>query len=59
MVIGDLYRRKAAQENDPAARQALLRQALDAYDVLLKADATNERALAESAAVRAASSRNE
>ena len=59
LVIGDLYRRKAAQENDPAARQALLRQALDAYDVVLKADATNERALAESAAVRAASTRNE
>ena len=59
MVIGDLYRRKATQEKDPAARQALLRQALDAYDVVLKADATNERALAESAAVRAASTRNE
>ena len=59
LVIGDLYRRKAAQEKDPAARQALLRQALDAYDQLLKTDATNERALAESAAVRAASTRNE
>ncbi len=59
LVIGDLYRRKAAQETDPAARQTLLRQALDAYDTLLKTDATNERALAESAAVRAASSRNE
>ena len=59
LVIADLYRRKAAQEKDPAARQALLRQALDAYDQLLKTDATNERALAESAAVRAASTRNE
>jgi len=59
LVIADLYRRKAAQENDPAARQALLRQALDAYDALLKVDATNERALAESAAVRATSPRNE
>jgi len=59
MVIGDLYRRKAAQESDPAARQALFRQALEAYDALLKTDATNERALAESAAVRAASTRNE
>jgi tetratricopeptide (TPR) repeat protein len=58
MVIGDLYRRKASQESDPAARQALYRQALEAYDALLKTDATNERALAESAAVRAAS-RNE
>jgi len=59
LVIADLFRRKAAQEKDPAARQALLRQALDAYDQLLKTDATNERALAESAAVRAASTRNE
>jgi tetratricopeptide (TPR) repeat protein len=59
MVIGDLYRRKAALESDPAARQALFRQALEAYDALLKTDATNERALAESAAVRAAASRNE
>jgi tetratricopeptide (TPR) repeat protein len=59
MVIGDLYRRKAAQESDPAARQALFRQALEAYDALLKTDATNERALAESAAVRVAASPNE
>jgi len=59
MVIGDLYRRKAALESDPAARQALFRQALEAYDALLKTDATNERALAESAAVRVAASPNE
>jgi len=59
MVIGDLYRRKASQESDPAARQALFRQALEAYDALLKTDATNERALAESAAVRVAASPNE
>jgi hypothetical protein len=58
-VIADLYRRKAAQENDPTARQALFRQALDTYDLLLKSDAGNERALSESAAVRAASPRNE
>ena len=54
LVIGDLYRRKAVQENNPAARQTLYRQALDAYDLMLKSDATNERALAESAAIRAA-----
>lgn len=54
LVIGDLYRRKAVQETDAAARQNLYRQALDAYDLMLKNDATNERALAESAAVRAA-----
>jgi tetratricopeptide (TPR) repeat protein len=54
LVIGDLYRRKAVQETDAAARQNLYRQALDAYDLMLKSDATNERALAESAAIRAA-----
>ena len=58
LVIGDLYRRKATQETDPGARQNLYRQALDAYDQLLKSDATNERALAESKAIRAAT-RNE
>ena len=55
LVIGDLYRRKAAQESDPSARQTLYRQALDAYDQMLKIDAGNERALTESAAIRAAS----
>ena len=54
LVLGDLYRRKAAQETDPGARQTLYKQALDAYDLMLKSDASNERALAESAAVRAA-----
>lgn len=58
LVIGDLYRRKAVQETDPGARQTLYQQALDAYDLLLKSDATNQRALAESAAIRAAT-RNE
>ena len=55
LVIGDLYRRKAVQETDAGARQTLYRQALDAYDLMLKSDAANERALAESAAIRAAS----
>jgi hypothetical protein len=59
LVIGDLYRRKALQENDPGAKQTLYRQALDAYDLLLKSDATNERARAESAAIRAVATRNE
>jgi len=60
LVIGDLYRRKAMQETDPGARQTLYRQALDAYDQMLKSDASNERALAESKAIRAATAtRNE
>ena len=54
LVIGDIYRRKAVQETDAAARQNLYQHALDAYDLMLKSDATNERALAESAAIRAA-----
>ena len=58
LVLGDLYRRKASQETDPNARQTLYRQALDAYDLMLKSDATNERARAESAAIRAVSTRN-
>jgi len=58
LVIGDLYRRKAMQENDPGAKQNLYRQALDAYDQMLKSDAANERARAESAAIRAAVTRN-
>ena len=55
LVIGDLYRRKAMQENDASTRQNFYRQALDAYDLMLKTDAANERALSESAAIRAAS----
>jgi tetratricopeptide (TPR) repeat protein len=55
LVIGDLYRRKAVQETDPNAKQNFYRQALDAYDQLLKSDATNVRARAESDAIRAAS----
>ena len=54
LVIGDIYRRKAVQETDTAARQNLYQQALDAYDLMLKSDATNQRALTESAAIRAA-----
>ena len=54
LVIGDIYRRKAVQETDTAARQNLYQHALDAYDLMLKSDATNQRALTESAAIRAA-----
>jgi hypothetical protein len=59
LVIADLYRRKASQETDPGARQALLRQALDSYDLMLKTDATNERALAGRDALRAAAGPNQ
>ncbi len=60
LVIGDLYRRKATQENDPGgAAGALPSGARRLRSCCSRADATNERALAESAAVRAASTRNE
>lgn len=52
MVLADVYRRKAAQEQDPAARQALITQAADAYNEILKVDATHARARAELAALR-------
>lgn len=53
LVIGHLYRVKAEREADPAARQALLDRAIDAYTALLAVDATNERARRELEQVRA------
>lgn len=52
LVMADVYRRKAAQEPDPAAKQALLAQAADAYNEVLKVDASNARARAELAVLR-------
>ena len=43
----------------PDGTSTSARVILEAYDALLKTDATNERALAESAAVRVAASPNE
>lgn len=53
LVMGDTYRRKAATERDPAARNALLQQAISSYSDLLKVDATNERARTELESTRA------
>lgn len=47
LVVADMYRKKASQENDPAARRAILGLAVDAYNEALKSDATQERARAE------------
>ena len=58
LVIGDLYRRKATQETRSGGAAGAPRRRSTRYDEVLKTDATNERALAESAAVRAAT-RNE
>ncbi|HEY6510132.1 MAG TPA: carboxypeptidase-like regulatory domain-containing protein [Vicinamibacterales bacterium] len=47
LVVADVYRRKAEQTTDSAAKQTLLDRALDAYNEVLKSDAGNERARAE------------
>lgn len=47
LVLAGLYREKAQQEKDPAARQRLLDRAVTAYKEVLKDDETNERALIE------------
>jgi tetratricopeptide (TPR) repeat protein len=53
LVIGSLYRQRAAQEPDPAARTALLARAIDAYTALLEAEPANARARRELEATRA------
>ena len=47
LMLGTLYREKAAQEKDAAAKQALLNRAITAYSDLLKNDDTNARARVE------------
>jgi tetratricopeptide (TPR) repeat protein len=47
LMLGTLYREKAAQEKDAAARQALLARAVAAYTEMLKNDDTNVRARVE------------
>jgi tetratricopeptide (TPR) repeat protein len=47
LMIGTLYREKAAQEKDAAAKQALLAKAIAAYTDMLKSDDTNVRARVE------------
>jgi tetratricopeptide (TPR) repeat protein len=53
LVIAAVYRQKAEQEGDAAARHALLERASAAYDEVLKTDADNDHAKAELEAVRA------
>jgi tetratricopeptide (TPR) repeat protein len=47
LVVATLYREKAAQEKDAAARQALFGRAIAAYTEFLKNDDTNPRARVE------------
>jgi tetratricopeptide (TPR) repeat protein len=53
LMVGDVYRRKAAQTADGTAKAALLDRAIQAYNEVLRADAGNERAQAEISAVQA------
>ena len=46
-MLATLYREKALQEKDSAARQALLGRAIAAYSDMLKSDETNTRARIE------------
>jgi hypothetical protein len=47
LIVADLYRRKAAQEKDPAARRAWLERAIASYNELLAGDSGHERARRE------------
>ena len=53
IVIGTMYRQRAAQESNPVARRALLDRAIDSYTELLGADGENERARQELERTRA------
>ena len=52
LVVGDVYRRKAAQTADSTVKAALIDRAVQAYNEVLKADASNERARAEISALQ-------
>jgi hypothetical protein len=47
LVVADVYRKKAAQETDPAAKRAMLDRAIASYTAALAGDAENGRAKAE------------
>jgi tetratricopeptide (TPR) repeat protein len=47
LVVGNVYRKKAALESDPAARRALFDRAIASYTTMLSDDASSERAKAE------------
>jgi tetratricopeptide (TPR) repeat protein len=53
MVIGGLYRSRAASEADPRARRALLDRAIESYQVVVAADSENARARRELESTRA------
>jgi TolA-binding protein len=58
-MLGTLYRQKAQQEKDAAARQALLNRAIGAYTDVLKTDDTNMRARLELGVTQMAAGNND
>jgi hypothetical protein len=52
LVVGTVYRQKAALETDPTARRALFDRAIASYTPLLSDDAVSERAKVEIASTR-------
>jgi tetratricopeptide (TPR) repeat protein len=44
MVIGNIYRERAAQESNPTTRRELLDRAIESYRAVVDADTENERA---------------
>ena len=59
LMLGTLYRQKAQQEKDAAARVALLNRAIGAYTDMLKADDTNTRARLELGVTQMAAGNND
>jgi tetratricopeptide (TPR) repeat protein len=47
LVVGNVYRRKAALESDPAAKRALFDRAIASYTSMLNDDSASDRAKAE------------
>jgi len=47
LVVGNVYRKKAALETDPAARRLLFDRAIASYTTMLSDDSSSERAKAE------------
>ena len=56
-VVAEMYRQRAAQETDPAARRTLIDRAIASYTELLDNEADNERARAELERTRAEAAR--
>jgi hypothetical protein len=56
LVMGSVYRKKAALESDPTARRALFDRAIASYTTMLSDEATSERAKVEIESTRSEAS---